>query len=1170
MIALDSVTPVAKMVQQRSRRIRGVNTISSLAELAKHQNEKELFDISAISPGTEFMTEMNKQINFFLMSKIDEDPLYQRVRVILSDSNTPGEGEHKIMDFLRRYKASSEYDPNTRYCIYGPDADLIMLALVSHEPHTIIIRDVTDSHSRRDTNTISIPRPNILKLQEYEIVYISMLREYFEQEYRCLESLLKFPYSLERIIDDFVFFSFFVGNDFLPYLNTVDINYGSLDLLIRIYKEALPKLKGYITDNGKIIWENAEVVFTELGKSEFKVFQERLGIVEKEKPKNDPPSEPEEPGKAVLKAEPAIPVTPEVIEAEKESPEEEEENKRAPYTDPSLEISWQFDLKMCELYQKDVNEAKKLYYSEKLHIDISTEDGKKALAKIISKYLEGLQWVLYYYYKGVPHWGWYYPYHYAPLISDISSIKDYIDPAKTVFDLKEPNNPLTPFEQLLCILPKASMALLPKRYHKLYDEDSEIRDLYPEKYQIDYNGRELPWEAIKLIPFVDIFRVLEAEGKMLADPTLPPLTEFEKERNVFHKPVEYLYSKVPPATIIDSTLKEMPKLINPHCIKREYVFPTGPTSFSSTLAKGVDIPCYDFPSLKHIGIIGCEVQTVNSRNGEYDRVDLILPDCPVPEEDLSSLLGKIVYVDYPYQKEARIMSIATKTLTISQQFNAEKGCMELTKNEVKDSKFITDAFYTLKRQGLKTADGEIKFVCYCAPMEYIMKNFQGTEPYSKSFSYKSWPYASPVVMLTRDPRNYLNCDKWLLDQELQYPAGASCAIIRGKDYGSVGVISDSTTKSQIKVQLNTTVNKKALDSLWDTCKAFEGAAAASKVVFLPLAQVAKKLSISRFAMKKMISSVKIKVSSGNIEKKFNVALSLINFMQKVHVPYHFIYDVKARDWAISAEVVQCLEEYIKRYPTLFQVLDVAEGDKTMSGTFKSSIIFPNESDPDQATKDLFAWVLSLPISQLPYVPMGATMINPTLYTQLKSKVSVESDVQPLTLLTTKDPLEILVERDPFWIRPSSAKAVGDFKPGDRVVCIKTSGLSYVPFGCSGTIIGIQGRKALVDFDQQMITGTSFGGQCGKSQGRVVDAYSLINLFGYGFKLIHENRGRRKPKERKKVGAEGNGKAEQKHEEKKSQAPSETPLPPAPPKNPQKLLAIIYHTHTKRACPHSQT
>ena len=62
---------------------------------------------------------------------MNNDPFYQRLIIIFSDANIAGEGEHKIMNFIRYQRAQKGYNPNLRHCLYGMDADLIMLALVS-------------------------------------------------------------------------------------------------------------------------------------------------------------------------------------------------------------------------------------------------------------------------------------------------------------------------------------------------------------------------------------------------------------------------------------------------------------------------------------------------------------------------------------------------------------------------------------------------------------------------------------------------------------------------------------------------------------------------------------------------------------------------------------------------------------------------------------------------------------------------------------------------------------------------------------------------------------------------------------------------------------------------------------------------------------------------------
>lgn len=302
------------MNQQRSRRFRAAQDAKQKEEdkkqlltLLKQQNGgshpaesteevvKKAFDSNSITPGTPFMDILAASLRYWCSYKLNTDPAWAKIKVIISDATVPGEGEHKIMNFVRSQRSSPEHDPNTRHVIYGLDADLIMLGLATHEPHFRVLReDVFAQQGKarmcklcgqaghdaqncrgeaKDREADFEGKDNVQPLKPFIWLHVAVLREYLAVELEVPN--LPFKWDIERAIDDWVFMCFFVGNDFLPHLPALEIREHGIDALMAIWKDNLPHMGGYLTKDGHCDLGRTQLILSGLAKQEDAIFRRR-------------------------------------------------------------------------------------------------------------------------------------------------------------------------------------------------------------------------------------------------------------------------------------------------------------------------------------------------------------------------------------------------------------------------------------------------------------------------------------------------------------------------------------------------------------------------------------------------------------------------------------------------------------------------------------------------------------------------------------------------------------------------------------------------------------------------------------------------------------------------------------------------------------------------------
>ena len=460
-LAFDGVAPVAKLNQQRERRYKswylGEMESQRRRDHAKQgtriQPPKPAWNTSAITPGTQFMNALHDKL-----AEHYDATKRAALKIMISSSKEPGEGEHKLFEYIREH-AAEHAGVNT--VIYGLDADLIMLCM----SHLHISRGI---YLYRETPEF-VKSVNVA-LDEKE-KYFMDIPEFADAIWGATST----PHTPNGALIpkggvrgamlgthgspmDYIFMCFMLGNDFMPHFPALNIRTTGIASLMDAYRATIGADETIIQTTSLneyvIHWPNYKKLVAHLAAQE-------LTLIRKEHATRD---------------------------------------RQARHTrDTDKEDDVMHDVLMLPMTQRDVERSidpfhagwERRYYAAMCDIHEPADAAKTA--SLCRNYLEGMEWTFRYYTRGCVDWKWSYANHYPPLLADlVQHIPETHDPTNAFSFLSvKPKEPIRDVVQLCYVLPKASHALLPPSVQRAL-----MRSKLASKYTDD-GGHNFKWAYCK-------------------------------------------------------------------------------------------------------------------------------------------------------------------------------------------------------------------------------------------------------------------------------------------------------------------------------------------------------------------------------------------------------------------------------------------------------------------------------------------------------------------------------------------------------------------------------------------------------------------------------------------------------------------------------------------------
>lgn len=428
-IFVDGVVPNAKIVEQRKRRYMN-------EEVGKTGAKLNCSSV-AITPGTEMMMKIHGYIDLFITNKLGKICNKEKITVIYSSHLEPGEGEHKMMDEMKR---RIEYLKKCtgKHLVVGNDNDFFLILPMLRINNIVLER-------RFETNTI--------------IVSIDKYKNELSNRFYGL--------GRERLDDYCVLFSF-LGNDFIPRSPALEYSF-SFPSLLKAYQKN-------IVENGSRLVEYKEGDKDSLPEEKItfnwsSIFLLLSSFISSEETRE----------KILI----PLGLTKKKIE-----------NKRY-----FAEITLEDDLCVAASSltgEFNIGIYKALWYRRALGPREGPSEElsrytRNRLENMVYEYMRGIMWTFCYYSEGMDNvnTSWYYPYDYAPLLEELVIIGNNFNGSEIMKSIVDRENMMRPtiLENLFLVIPPWYSGLIPSKLRWIMgineELPSQIKDLFPKSIIVD-------------------------------------------------------------------------------------------------------------------------------------------------------------------------------------------------------------------------------------------------------------------------------------------------------------------------------------------------------------------------------------------------------------------------------------------------------------------------------------------------------------------------------------------------------------------------------------------------------------------------------------------------------------------------------------------------------------